>query len=89
MNKITVESNVRKEKVSLVNVTNDREAYPKRWIAVLVQANCEKKTAAQLGTAGTKPLFPHRKRYTNGAIARYQICLSPQNKSKYCYDLLI
>lgn len=33
---------------SLVNGTNDREAYPKRWIAVLVQVNCEKKTATRL-----------------------------------------
>lgn len=30
---------------SFANGTNDREAHPKRWIAVLVQMNCEKKTA--------------------------------------------
>lgn len=45
MNKITVESEIRMGNDSFVNGTNDREAYPKRWIAVLVQANCEKKTA--------------------------------------------
>lgn len=39
MNKIAVESDVRKERSSFVNGTNDREAYPKRWIAVLVQVN--------------------------------------------------
>ena len=33
---------------SFVNGTSDREAHPKRWIAVLVQVNCEKKTATFL-----------------------------------------
>lgn len=33
---------------SLVNVTNDREACEKRWIAVLVQMNTEKKVCIQL-----------------------------------------
>ena len=36
MNKIAVESENRKERGSFVNGINDREAYPKRWIAVLV-----------------------------------------------------
>lgn len=58
MNKIAVEGDSRKEKVSLVNGTNDREAYSKRWIAVLVQANCEKKTATLLGTAGYETYIP-------------------------------
>ena len=33
---------------SFVNGTSDREAHPKRWIVVLVQVNCEKKTATFL-----------------------------------------
>jgi hypothetical protein len=42
MSKISVEMNqLYKEQGPFVNVTNDREAYPKRWIAVLVQVNCE------------------------------------------------
>ena len=43
MNKIAMEGDVRKGKGSFVNGTNDGEAYPKRWVAVLVQMNCEKK----------------------------------------------
>ena len=52
MNKIAVESDVRKEKCSLVNGTNDREAYPKRWVAALVHTNCEKKVATKLEKLG-------------------------------------
>lgn len=37
-----VESEICKPKVSFVDGTNDREAYPKRWVAALVQVNCEK-----------------------------------------------
>ena len=33
---------------SFVNVTNDREAYPKHWIAALVQMNTEKKVGEKL-----------------------------------------
>lgn len=40
------------EKVSFINVTNDGEACPKRWIAALVQMNCEKKVATQLNKIG-------------------------------------
>ena len=58
MNKIAVEGENRKEKGSLVNGTNDREAYPKRWIAVLVQVNCEKKTATRLGKVGYETYIP-------------------------------
>ena len=58
MNKITNEGDVRKEKGSFVNGINDREAYPKRWIAVLVQVNCEKKTATKLGKAGYETYIP-------------------------------
>ena len=58
MNKIAVESENRKEKCSFVNGTNDREAYPKRWIAVLVQVNCEKKTATRLCKVGYETYIP-------------------------------
>ena len=52
MNKIAVESDVRKEKSSFVNGTNEREAYPKRWVAALVHTNCEKKVATKLEKLG-------------------------------------
>ena len=58
MNKIAVESENRKGKGSLVNGTNDREAYPKRWIAVLVQVNCEKRTATRLNKVGYETYIP-------------------------------
>lgn len=43
---------------SFVNGTNDREACPKRWVAVLVQVNCEKKTATRLGKVGYETYIP-------------------------------
>lgn len=52
MNKIAVECDDRKEKSSFVNGTNDREAYPKRWVAALVHTNCEKKVATKLQKLG-------------------------------------
>ena len=52
MNKIAVESDVRKERSSFVDGTNDREAYPKRWVAALVHTNCEKKVATKLEKLG-------------------------------------
>ena len=58
MNMIAVEGENRKDKGSLVNGTNDREAHPKRWIAVLVQVNCEKKTATRLGKVGYETYIP-------------------------------
>lgn len=58
MNKIAVEGENRKEKCSLVNGTNDREAYPKRWFAALVQMNCEKKVAAKLEQMGVANYVP-------------------------------
>jgi len=58
MIKITVEGDIRKGDGSFVNGTNDREAYPKRWIAILVQANCEKKTATRLGKVGYETYIP-------------------------------
>ena len=54
----TSKSNLTSCAESLVNVTNDREAYPKRWIAVLVQVNCEKKTATRLGKVGYETYIP-------------------------------
>lgn len=59
MSKISVEMNqLYKEQGPFVNVTNDREAYTKRWIAVLVQVNCEKKTATRLGKVGCDAYIP-------------------------------
>lgn len=55
---IAVEGKDRREKVSLVNGTNDRVAYPKRWIAVLVQVNCEKRTATRLSKEGYETYIP-------------------------------
>ena len=55
---IAVEGKDRREKGSLVNGTNDREAYPKRWIAVLVQVNCEKRTATRLRKEGYETYIP-------------------------------
>lgn len=54
----TSKSNLNSCAESLVNGTNDREAYPKRWIAVLVQVNCEKKTATRLGKVGYETYIP-------------------------------
>ena len=58
MNKIAVEGYIHKGESSFVNGTNDREACPKRWIAVLVQVNCEKKTATRLGKIGYETYIP-------------------------------
>ena len=54
----TSKSNLNSCAESLVNGTNDREAYPKRWIAVLVQVNCEKKAATFLNKVGYKTYIP-------------------------------
>ena len=43
---------------SFVNGTSDREAHPKRWIAVLVQVNCEKKAATLLNRVGYETYIP-------------------------------
>ena len=58
MNKIAVEGENRKEKGSFVNGTNDRDAYPKYWIAVLVQMNCERKSADKLSKLGISNYVP-------------------------------
>lgn len=47
-----------KKEKSFANGTNDREAYPKRWIAVLVQMNCEKKASTLLNKAGYETYIP-------------------------------
>lgn len=47
-----------KVKKSFVNGTNGREAYLKRWIAILVQMNCEKKTSILLNKAGYETYIP-------------------------------
>lgn len=48
-------------KGSFVNGTNDGEAYPKRWVAALVQMNCEKKVAAKLDKMGIANYVPIQK----------------------------
>ena len=47
-----VESAICQVSDSFVNGTNDREAYPKRWVAALVHTNCEKKVATKLEKLG-------------------------------------
>ena len=47
-----VESEVCKLNDTFVDGTNDGEACPKRWVAALVQMNCEKKVAAKLDKLG-------------------------------------
>lgn len=61
MNKIAVEGNIRNENNSFANGTNDREAYPKRWVATLVQMNCEKKVASKLDKLGITNYIPIQK----------------------------
>ena len=46
---------------SFVNGTSDREACPKRWLAAIVQMNCEKKVAAKLDKLGIKNYVPVQK----------------------------
>ena len=54
----TSKSNLNSYAESLVNGTNDREAYPKRWVAALVQMNCEKKAATFLNKVGYETYIP-------------------------------
>lgn len=42
----------------LANVTNGSEAYPRRWIATLVQSNCEKSSATRLNKLGYETWIP-------------------------------
>lgn len=53
-----IKSNLNSCGESFVNGTNDREACPKRWIAVLVQVNCEKRTATRLNKVGFETYIP-------------------------------
>ena len=57
----TSKSNLNSCAESLVNGTNDREACPKRWIAALVQMNCEKKVASKLDKLGITNYVPIQK----------------------------
>lgn len=52
MNNISVESLQNAGKGSFVGVTNDREAHPKYWIAILVQMNTEKTVSLKLTKLG-------------------------------------
>lgn len=52
MDEIAMEGNIQREEGSFVNGTNDREAYPKRWVAALVHTNCEKKVSSKLDSLG-------------------------------------
>lgn len=45
-------------KESLVNGTSDRKACPKRWIGVLTQVNCERRTASRLVKDGYETYVP-------------------------------
>ena len=54
----TSKSNLNSCAESLVNGTNDREAYPKFWIAALVQMNCERKSADKLTKLGISNYVP-------------------------------
>ena len=58
MNKIAVESENYKGKDSLVNGTSDREACQKRWVAAIVQINCERKIASKLDKLGIANYVP-------------------------------
>lgn len=58
MKNVTSGGKVYDKDSSFVDVTNDREACPKRWIALLVQTNCEKVTASRLQKAGYETYVP-------------------------------
>lgn len=49
---------IKNKKGTLANGTNDGEAVLKRWIAVLVQVNCERSTANKLSDAGFETYVP-------------------------------
>ena len=58
MTQIAMEGDSHNMYSSRVNVTSDREARPKRWVAALVQMNCEKKIAAKLDKLGIENYVP-------------------------------
>ena len=47
-----------KHLVSTVNVTDDREAYPKRWVAALVQVHSERSVSKRLQALGIESWVP-------------------------------
>ena len=47
-----------KHLVSTVNVTDDREAYPKRWVAALVQVHSERSVSKRLQALGLESWVP-------------------------------
>lgn len=61
MNEITKEGDVRKEKDSFVNGANDREAYPKYWIALFVKMNSERSVGLKLSKMGIVTYVPTQK----------------------------
>lgn len=47
-----------KPECSAINVTDDREAYPKSWYVARVQVKCEKKYALQIAKLGYETFVP-------------------------------
>lgn len=47
-----------KKEWSFVTLADDRGLYQKRWISVLVQVNCEKKTTARFGRSYCETYLP-------------------------------
>ena len=58
MNGIAVEDDDCMEPKSFVNVTSDREAHPKRWVAALVQVCTEKKVGEKLSKLAVENYVP-------------------------------
>ena len=54
----THETSSRPQSESIVPVTTDREAHPKRWIAALVQSCLEKKVGERLDKLGVENYIP-------------------------------
>lgn len=46
---------------SSVNVTDDREAYPRHWYVARVQMKCEKKSASKITASGYETFVPVQK----------------------------
>lgn len=55
---------------SVADVTTDREAFPKCWIAVFVQVCTEKKVGEKLCRIGIENYARLNWKYINGAIER-------------------
>ena len=58
MDEIAMKGDVSKEKKFVCQWDKRPRSVPKRWIAVLVQVNCEKKTATRLSKAGYETYLP-------------------------------